>query len=60
MSKTFDPAVYDLAASFCPEGTPPSKVRELAAGIQDYIEDWLSIEQRELEIQHQAGDQRLP
>jgi hypothetical protein len=49
----------ELAYSFCPDGTPEEKLNDLAATIQDTIEDWLSSEQYELDAKEQAGDQRV-
>lgn len=55
--KYFDPMCYELAYSFCPEGTSEEKLNDLAYTIQETIEDWL-IEDW-LDAKEKAGDQRV-
>jgi hypothetical protein len=58
MTRTYDPKCFELATEFLPEHATLAQVSQLAATIQDTIEDWLEYEQRELELKHEAGDQR--
>lgn len=48
MTKTWsvDPASYDLAKNFLPAGTE-AQLRDLSQSIQDAIEDWLELDERE-------------
>jgi hypothetical protein len=48
--KPYDPQCHELAIHFLPYNTPPAVCSELAAHIQEAVEDWMKVWEDEREF----------